>query len=275
MIRRVLNMGEIKSLSEEALKIDCHKTENEIIEFIKKMVKGANAKGVIVGLSGGIDSSVTATLCVKALGSDRVLGLLMPDPGITPVDDVKDAKKLASKLGIKTYTIHIDSIVKAFLDSIPLENKDRIPIANLRARIRMIINYFFANSLDYLVVGTGDRSEALIGYFTKYGDGGVDFLPIVHLYKTQVKQLGRYLALPENIISKPSSPQLWKGQKATDEIPTDYDTLDLILYAMFDLKMRDSEIALKLKIPLKIVQEVRRRYKESIHKRKYPPSLRL
>ncbi|MEM3436942.1 MAG: NAD+ synthase [Nitrososphaerales archaeon] len=268
-------MKEITSLSKEDLKIDCQKTENEIIEFIRKIVKDANARGVVVGLSGGIDSSVTVTLCVRALGPDRVIGLLMPDPGITPVSDVKDAKNLASKLGIKIYTIHIDAIVKAFLDSIPLKSKDRIALANLRARIRMIINYFFANSLDYLVVGTGDRSEALIGYFTKYGDGGVDFLPIVHLYKTQVRQLGKYLGLPENIISKPSSPRLWKGQKATDEIPIDYDILDLILYAMFDLKMRDSEIALKLNIPLKIVQEVQRRYNESIHKRTYPPSIRL
>ncbi|MCP8320524.1 MAG: NAD(+) synthase, partial [archaeon] len=188
--------------------------------------------------------------------------------------DVKDAKDLASKLGIKTYTIPIDAIVKTFLDSIPLEEKDRVSIANLRARIRMIIDYFFANSLDYLVVGTGDRSEALIGYFTKYGDGGVDFLPIAHLYKTQVRQLGKHLGLPESIVSKPSSPQLWKGQRATDEIPVDYDTLDLILYAMFDIKMRDKEIASKLSVPLKIVQEVQRRYNESMHKRTYPPKLR-
>ncbi|MEM2873004.1 MAG: NAD+ synthase [Nitrososphaerales archaeon] len=268
-------MQERRRVSKEALRIDCQKAEHEILEFIKKMVREANAKGVIVGLSGGIDSSVVAALCVKALGSNRVLGLLMPDRGITPASDVKDAKNLASKLGIKTYTIHIDAVVKTFLDSIPLENKDRIPIANLRARIRMVIDYFFANSLDYLVVGTGDRSEALIGYFTKYGDGGVDFLPIVHLYKTQVRQLGKCLGLPENIVNKPSSPRLWKGQRATDEIPVDYDTLDLILYAMFDLKMGDKEIASELKVPLEIIREVKRRYNKSMHKRVYPPSLRL
>ncbi|MEM3382824.1 MAG: NAD+ synthase [Nitrososphaerales archaeon] len=267
-------MKEEKILSEEALKIDCQKTENEIIEFIREIVKKSDAKGVVVGLSGGIDSSVTATLCVKALGPDKVIGLLMPDPGITPLVDINDAKKLASNLGIKTYTIYIDTIVKAFLDSIPIDNKDRMPIANLKARIRMIINYFFANSLNYLVVGTGDRSEALIGYFTKYGDGGVDFLPIAHLYKTQVKQLGKYLGLPKNIIRKPSSPRLWKGQKAIDEIPIDYSLLDLILYAMFDLKIEDKEIALKLNVPLKIVQKVRNLYDRSMHKRMYPPSLR-
>lgn len=267
-------MQKRKDLSIEALRIDCQKVEHEIIEFIKRMVREANAKGVIVGLSGGIDSSVTVTLCVKALGPEKVLGLLMPDPEITPISDMEDAKNLALKLGIKTYTIPIDAIVKTFLDYIPLEEKERISIANLRARIRMVIDYFFANSLDYLVVGTGDRSEALIGYFTKYGDGGVDFLPLVHLYKTQVRQLGKCLGLPENIASKPSSPQLWKGQRATDEIPVDYDTLDLILYAMFDLKMRDKEIASELSIPLGIVREVQRLYNKSMHKRAYPPKLK-
>jgi len=268
-------MKERKRVFIEALRIDCQKAEHEIIEFIKRVVREANAKGVIVGLSGGIDSSVTVTLCVKALGPEKVLGLLMPDPEITPLSDMEDAKKLALKLGIKIYTIPIDAIVKTFLDSIPLEKKERIPIANSRARIRMIINYFFANSLDYLVVGTGDRSEALVGYFTKYGDGGVDFLPLVHLYKTQVRQLGECLGLPENIVGKPSSPQLWKGQRATDEIPVDYDTLDMILYAMFDLEMKDKDVALELRVPLEIVQEVRRRYDESMHKRVHPPSLRL
>jgi len=267
-------MRKREGLSIEALRIDCHKVEHEILEFIKRTVKEANAKGVIVGLSGGIDSSVTATLCVRALGPKKVIGVLMPDPEITPVSDVRDAKDLASKLGIETYTIPIDAIVKTFLDSIPLEEKGRISVANLRARIRMVIDYFFANSLDYLVVGTGDRSEVLVGYFTKYGDGGVDFLPIAHLYKTQVRQLGKYLGLPENIVSKPSSPQLWKEQRATDEIPVDYDTLDLILYAIFDLKMRDKEIASELSIPLEIVQEVQRRYNKSMHKRVYPPRLR-
>lgn len=261
-------------VSIEALRIDCERTEYEILEFVRRILREANAKGVVVGLSGGIDSSVTATLCAKAVGPEKVLGLFMPDPEITPISDIEDAKNLALELGIKTYNMPIDVIVKTFLDSVPSEGKDRISIANLRARIRMVINYFFANSLNYLVVGTGDRSESLIGYFTKFGDGGVDFLPIVHLYKNQVKQLGEYLGLRENIVSKPPSPQLWKGQRATDEIPVDYDTLDLILYTIFDLKMRDEEIAVELSVPLEIVQEVRRRYNESIHKRTYPPKLR-
>ncbi|MGQ9719301.1 MAG: NAD+ synthase [Nitrososphaerales archaeon] len=262
-----------RRISIEALRIDCKKAEHEILEFIRRMVREADAKGTIVGLSGGIDSSVVATLCVRALGSDKVLGLLMPDPGVTPLSDLEDARRLALNLGIKTYTIPIDSIAKTFLDSIPLGEKDKIAVANMRARVRMAISYFFANSFDYLVVGTGDKSEAMIGYFTKHGDGGVDFLPIVHLYKTQVRQLGEYLGLPKSIVSKTPSPQLWRGQKATDEIPVGYDTLDLILHALLDLKMRSEEIASRLKIPLRTVQEVERRYRRSMHKRAYPPML--
>ncbi|NWG09640.1 MAG: NAD(+) synthase [Nitrososphaerales archaeon] len=643
-----------RRISIEALRIDCKKAEDEIIEFIRRMVREADAKGVIVGLSGGIDSSVTVILCVKALGPEKVLGLLMPDPGITPLSDLEDARKLAQSLDIKMYTIPIDSVAKTFLDSIPLGEKDKIAVANMRARVRMAISYFFANSFDYLVVGTGDKSEALIGYFcydadtkaltshgfkhywelrprdvvfslnfntrqieeakisqvhifdyegellhfkgasydlmvtpnhrmvvqtchrrglrfepaqeqlnhrkiyvplpepwsgltpspnnitlmiqqhntsqavhlsvkdffyllglylgdgcvykgnvsasvrsslnkeeylqsvsrdqfgrfqplahhqpqvrtydscetffaipeddrarsnleeilertginysttyltvrisckelytlfvaygtnalgkkipdwvlklpaenlvwllyglldsdgtghdpekewvistssthlayqipelcakvglwcsiikrgyrekllrgklvkskpsydivvrhrrrqltldtsraarvwyrgkvwcpevpgyenlvversgkliisgnTKYGDGGVDFLPIVHLYKTQVRQLGEYLGLPKSIVSKTPSPQLWRGQKATDEIPVGYDTLDLILYALLDLKIGREEIASRLKIPPRIVQEVERRYRMSIHKRAYPPMVK-
>ncbi|MCP8304995.1 MAG: NAD+ synthase [archaeon] len=258
-----------RKISIEALKIDCQKVEHEILEFIRRIVGEAKAEGVIVGLSGGIDSAVVAVLCVRALGREKVLGLLMPDSEVTPPSDMEDAKNLAVKLGIKTYTVLIDFITKAFLENIPLK-KDRVAIANVRARIRMTINYLFANVLNYLVVGTGDRSEHLIGYFTKYGDGGIDFLPIAHLYKTQVKQLGRHLGLARDIIEKPSSPQLWRGQKATDEIPADYNLLDLILYAIFDLEMEHEEIALQLNLHLKLVQEVQRRYDKSMHKRAYP-----
>jgi len=261
-----------KKISIESLNIDYQKVEYEILEFIRKIIGETRAKGVIVGLSGGIDSSVVVILCVKALGPEKVVGLIMPDSKVTPPSDIKDAESLAVKLGIKTYTVPIDSITRAFFKNIPLK-KDRIAKANIRARIRMTINYFFANFLKYLVVGTGDKSENLIGYFTKYGDGGIDFLPIAHLYKTQVKKLGEYLGLGKNIIDKPSSPQLWRGQRATDEIPADYDILDLVLYAIFDLGMDHKKIASQLNVHLKLIQEVQRRYNTSKHKREYPSML--
>src|SRR2546430_12135119 len=112
----------------------------------------------------------------------------------------------------------------------------------------MVSLYYLANAKNLLVAGTGDRSEDLIGYFTKYGDGGVDFLPIAHLYKTQVKILGLHLGLPSQILNKPSSPNLWEGHKATDEIPLDYNILDLALVSLFDLKMQPKEAAMVLEI---------------------------
>lgn len=248
--------------------MDFKKVEGEILEFIRRTVNEADAKGAVIGLSGGIDSSVTANLCVRALGNRNVLGVIMPT-GFTPTEDVADARDLAKTLGIETKCIEIDPIVNAFLESIPVK-ANHIVQGNLRARTRMSILYFLANHLKYLVAGTGDKSESLIGYFTKYGDGGVDFLPVGHLYKTEVRELGAYLGLPPRITKKPSSPQLWKGQKATDEIPADYDVLDPLLKGLFDEQLEPEKLAAKLNLSTALIDEVRRRNAASEHKRRVP-----
>jgi len=260
-------------LDESVLEIDCKIVEREILEFIRETVAKAKAKGAVVGLSGGVDSSVVAKLCVKALGNRSVIGLLMPT-GFTPAQDIVDAKALAESLGIKTYHIPIDPIVDIFIKTLSFKTDKAVPLGNIRARTRMIINYYFANCFNYLVAGTGDRSEILIGYFTKYGDGGADFLPTVHLYKTQVRKLGAYLKLPKKVVEKPSSPQLWKGQKATDEIPVNYPVLDLILYGIFDAKIPYPEIARQLNVPLDLVKKVETLFISSAHKRMYPATVR-
>jgi NAD+ synthase len=259
-------------LDTELLKIDCKKVEDDIIRFIVRVVSEAKADGVVLGLSGGIDSAVVATLCVRALGKDRVVGLLMPAE-FTPTQDQDDAKALADDLGIKTYSIALSQIVDKLLETIPLKQRNRVAVGNVFARMRMVINYFVANSFNHIVAGTGDRSESLIGYFTKYGDGGADFLPISHLYKTQVRDLARHLSLPPRIVDKPASPQLWRGQRATDEIPVDYPVLDLILHGLFDAKMSASDIAKALDIELETVKTVRQLFERSQHKRAAPPSI--
>ena len=147
-------------------------------------------------------------------------------------------------------------------------------MANLRSRIRMVVLYYFANLYDYLVAGTGDRSEDLIGYFTKYGDGGVDFLPISHLYKTQVRKLAEFLGVPKNIAYKPSSPQLYPGHRATDEIPLDYDRLDTVEKMLFDDKLDPVQVSAKSGVEIEVVKEVLRRYDLTGHKRVYPVMLR-
>ena len=254
-------------------KVDCETEVNRIVGFVRKMVEEAKASGVVIGLSGGVDSTLAATLCVRALGKEKVLGLLMPT-AFTPEQDVRDAQKLAGWLGIRTEFINIDEISGAFFKELRCDltdPKQRIPMANVRARIRMVLLYYYANLHNYLVVGTGDRSEALIGYFTKYGDGGADFLPIRHLYKTQVRELAKHLGIPEKMAQKPSSPQLYPGHRATDEIPIGYEELDPILVGLFDQKLPPQEISKLTGTPQKVIEEVLRRFKGSQHKRTYPP----
>ncbi len=258
-------------LDAKALELDWNRVEEEVKVFIRDIFRGSGSNGLIVGLSGGVDSSVTVTLCVKALSHEKVLGLIMPDPSVTPQEDIGDAKVLASNLNIETYVVPIGGIVESFKESLPLKSVDRITLGNVKARTRMVVCYFFANVLNRLVVGTGDRSENLIGYFTKYGDGGVDLLPLGHLYKTQVRALAVHLGIPEKIIAKPSSPRLWPGQKATDEIPVDYDVLDTILHGLIDLGMNPGEVASDLDVSVGLVEEVLERFETSKHKRDCPP----
>jgi len=264
------------SLNKNSLKFNPEETLNKILEFITKVVKGANASGVVIGLSGGVDSSLTAALCVRALGKDKVLGVLMPMVFI-PKEDVADALDLAERLEIQTRMVNIDGICEAFLKALKIRQDDikvRVPLANIRARIRMTILYFYANANNYLVAGTGDQSEALIGYFTKYGDGGADFFPIRHLFKTQVRELATYLGVPEKMALKPSSPQLYPGHKLTDEVPLDYDRLDPVLVGLFEYKMPPEKVSEMTDVPLSIVLEVIRRYNNSEHKRTCPPMIK-
>ena len=262
-------------LTRDILKIDFEEETERILEFIRRVVENSGASGVVLGLSGGVDSSLTAVLCVKALGRERVLGVLMPT-NFTPREDIEDALELAETLGIRVETVNIDEISEAFFKCLKVDRSDpkaRIPMANIRARIRMIILYYYANLRNYLVAGTRDRSESLIGYFTKYGDGGVDFMPICHLYKTQVRELARHLGVPERIAYKPSSPQLYPGHRATDEIPIDYGKLDLILAGLFDLKMEPEEVSRAVEVPLEVVEEVLHRFRKTMHKRMLPPRI--
>lgn len=262
-------------LDRGTLELDLEEAEGRILEFVRRIVRDAGASGVVVGLSGGVDSSLTAALCTKALGEENVLGIIMP-VSFTPSEDMDDAIRLAEDLGIRTEVVDIDGICEAFFQALNVDREDpgkRMPMANIRARVRMVVLYYYSNAYGYLVAGTGDRSESLIGYFTKYGDGGADFLPICHLYKTQVRELARHVGVPERVAAKPSSPQLYPGHKATDEIPIGYEELDLVLAGLFDLKMSPEEVSGELGVPGHIVEVVVRRYEGSKHKRSLPPRI--
>ena len=218
--------------------LDYERVAGEAAAFIRRQVDAAGADGVVFGLSGGIDSSVVAHLSARAVGADRCLALLMPSGGITPASETDDGRAVASLLGIEHKLVPITGIAAAAAagDSAPdfaggAEGMKRT-VGNLSARIRASVLYYEAQKRNRLVVGTDDRSEYLIGYFTKYGDGASDMLPIADLYKTQVQRLGLHLGVPRRIVEKPPSPHLWKGHDASAELGMDYAAVDGILEAM-------------------------------------------
>jgi NAD+ synthase len=199
---------------------------NCIIDFIRNEVTTSNSQGVVLGLSGGIDSSVALYLATKALGNTRVLGLILPDKKVSQQNDIDDAIELSQKVGINYHIIDITEIKQKYMDVLPLE---KISIGNLTARIRMNFIYYYANIEHKLVLGTSDKSELMIGYFTKFGDGAADILPLADIYKTEVRELAKYLNLPKKILLKKSSPSLWKDQTAENEIGMEYEKIDTIL----------------------------------------------
>ena len=171
----------------------------------------AKAKGIVMGLSGGVDSCVVAALAKKAVGRNRLLALILPCG--SHVSDLADATAMARKFKIKTETIDLTGVYSNLLKILP--SAKGLAKNNLKPRLRMLVLYYFANKLNYLVCGTGNKSELMVGYFTKHGDGGVDILPIGGLLKKQVRALAEELGIPGNIINKPPSAGLWHGQ--TDE----------------------------------------------------------
>jgi NAD+ synthase len=195
--------------------------------WIKERVTDAKAKGVVLGLSGGMDSSVVAVLCQRAFPKD-MLAVIMPCH--SPKQDIEHAKELAQRFTIPTKTIVLDDTYDTLLKALPDEKASpdikRLAQANLKARLRMLTLYYFANQLSYLVVGSGNRDELAIGYFTKYGDGGVDIQPLGSLLKGQVRELAQFLGIPRPIIDKPPSAGLWEGQTDEGELGFSYDELD-------------------------------------------------
>ena len=263
---------------------DWEKVIEAILDFIRDVVSRAEAEGVVVGVSGGIDSACVAKLCTLALGKERVLALVMPEKGVTPEEDVEDALNLCRELGIEHRVIEISPAVSAIYGILGCD-AEGIPAANVKPRVRMICLYYHANAMNRLVAGTGNRSELLAGYFTKYGDGGVDFLPIGDLYKTEVFELAEYLEIPERIRKKRPSARLWSGQTDEEEMGISYEKLDSILKAMEKLNLLEfeldnvtkhvDEIAEISSSSRKEVELVLNMVKKSTHKRNMPPLLRL
>ena len=260
-----------KTLLEEITKKDYRSIQSKIESFLSFEVLHRGSAGVIFGLSGGIDSAVIATICAKSL-KDKSLALLMPDSKVTPRADTEDALRLVDKLGLDYKLIDISLVhseYSKYLEPNPLA------LGNLRARIRSSILYYYANSKNLLVLGSSDRSEYLIGYFTKFGDGAADLLPIISLYKTQIRDFAKFLVIPDSIISKKSSPSLWQGHIAEDEIGLSYEEIDQILYCMTDKNLSLQDTSSLTQVDLLIVDKIHKLYKKSEHKRIIPKACQI
>ena len=189
----------------------------------------------------------------------------------TPTEDNIHGSEVAQNLGMNYKQIAIDSILKEYLSLTQLDNNN-LAIGNLKARIRMSIIYFYANSKNYLVCGTGNKSEILIGYFTKHGDGACDIEPIGDLYKTDVYELAKYLEIPQEIIDKPPRAGLWNNQTDEDEIGMTYKLLDKILYRFIEKEIDADSIAKELDIEVNEVNDIINRVERNQHKTQVPES---
>lgn len=250
-------------------------TVEAITSWLNVRFSESGASMFVLGLSGGIDSAVVCGLCARAVGSQRVVGVIMPSA--SNPDDAVSAARVADAFGVKSLTVDLTPVSDALLSALPEGNaiaaiavadeggnaavapvsgeevlivrddaavspvpveradqatRQKLATANVRPRLRMTSLYYVANLVNGIVAGTGNKSEAMIGYYTKYGDGGVDLLPIIDLYKHEVRAVARDLGVPQSVIDRPPSAGLWQGQTDEDEIGLTYDQLDETLAAI-------------------------------------------
>ena len=272
-------MADATVLQREETPLDVRFAESELDEieerittFIAEQVEAAGANGAVIGLSGGIDSTTTAHLAVEALGADAVHGLVMPSE-VNREDNMSDAERVAEMLGIDYDVIEIEPIAEQFFDALPRAADSQMATGNLRVRCRAVCNYFLANAENRLVLGTGNRSEALTGYYTKYGDQAVDCNPIGGLYKQQVRQVADHLGVPRDLVMKTPSAGMWVGQTDEQELGIDYDTLDAILALHVDAGLSTAAVVRELDdVTSEQVERVRGLYEVSAHKRAMPPA---
>jgi NAD+ synthase len=247
--------------------IDEEETITVIKSFIKTYVENSDVDSVVIGVSGGIDSAIAAVLCAEALGKDRTYCLFLPDH-VTPMQDRKDFDKIINTYHLSYDKHDISDLVQSFNNYSPVKI-DKLTGGNIKARVRMILLYAYANKKKSLVCGTSNKSELLIGYYTKYGDGGVDFMPLGDIYKTDLFRIARYLKFPDSILSKPPTAGLWKGQTDENELKLKYDKLDLILYGL-ECKLEYKRIALNCDVSINDVVRIANMRKRSQHKRRSP-----
>jgi NAD+ synthase len=266
------------------ISLDAEEAAKVLESFVREYVATSGAAGAILGVSGGLDSAVVAHLAVRALGREKVLALILPEHGgpnrdaaeakpplargtALPSRDVAHALLVADQLDIERRVVPIGPIVEKVEEGVG--ELPRGPRGNAKARARMVTLYAEANRANRIVLGTGNKSELLTGYFTKHGDGGVDLQPIGDLYKTQVRILAEHYGVPEVIRHKPPTAGLWDGQTDEDELGMTYDKLDRVLLGL-EVQMPAETVAKEVGVPVAEVQRIERMRRASQHKRRTP-----
>ncbi len=234
--------------------------QQQISDWLAERLAGAGADGFVFGLSGGVDSATAAALAVQAVGSESVLAALLPCHS-QPID-ARLAQRVADAFDIPTVVVNLDDAFDALMESVP-PTEHRLAAANIKPRLRMTTLYYLAQANNYLVLGSGNKTELMAGYFTKYGDGGVDMLPLGDVYKTEVWELARELGVPREVIERAPSAGLWPGQTDEEELGITYRELDHVLAAMASGDTGD--------IAASTLEKVERMVAHSAHKRAMPP----
>jgi len=245
---------------------------DHLVSFIRETVEAAGAEGATLGLSGGIDSTTTAYLAVEALGTDGLHGLVMPSEVNDP-EVMSDAERVAEELGIEYDVIEIQPIAEQFFAAVPEAADDRMATGNVYVRTRAVLNYFVANAENRVVLGTGNRAEAMTGYFTKYGDQAVDCNPVGTLYKQQVRQLAAHIGVPHDLVMQTPTAGMWTGQTDEDEMGVGYDTVDAILALHIDGPLSTAATVRALDgVDREAIERVEELVAASRHKRSMPPA---
>ena len=228
-----------------------HEIIDTIVQWLRDEQAESQTNGFVVGLSGGLDSSVCAALIRKA--TDSCLGLILPVE--SEVNDIDDAAEVASLIDMKTQYLDLTPVYSHLIRLLP--DRKHVARGNIKARLRMVVIYYYANIHNYLVCGTGNKTELSLGYFTKYGDGACDVLPLGDLYKYEVREIGAFLGIPEKIIEKVPSAGLWKGQTDEREIGFSYAEMDKTLKDITECRIR-GDCAERLQLMMRQTEHKRR-----------------
>lgn len=235
--------------------------------FLRAQLAASGRRRLVVGLSGGIDSAVAAALAVEALGADQVTGLMMPY-ATSSAASVTDAQAVAKGLGLAVEKVDITPMAAAFLALVP--ESERVRRGNVMARCRMIVLYDRSAQLDALVLGTGNRTESLLGYTTLYGDSACALNPLGQLYKTEVRLLAAHCGLPASVLTKAPSADLWEGQSDEDELGVSYAEVDRLLHHLVDERLGQRQLA-ALGFAPALVTRIAARVRAMAFKRRLPP----